>query len=238
MRAFAIAGLLLLSPAAALAADLPPAVAEATTYAPYDWTGLYIGGQAGYGWADTGSTVVQTVPPSPFPLRSSGSPDGAFGGGFVGYNWQLPSNVVIGIEADINGGNLQSSDPVTIAAPVVPVVTARSEIEWFGSVRARAGYAFDRFLPYVTGGYAFGQAKTTYASPFPGDSISASDTLSGWTVGAGLEYAITGNLLARIEYRYTDYGSSSSSVSNLFGAGTLGQEFTTNDLRVGVSYKF
>ena len=238
MRSFAIAGMLLLCSGAALAADLPLAVKAPVTYAPYSWTGLYIGAQAGYGWVDTDSNVVQTVPPSPYILRSSGSPDGAFGGGFIGYNYQLSNNVVVGIEADINGGNLKSSDPVTINAPVIPVVTARSELEWFGSVRARLGYAFDRLLPYATAGYAFGSAKTTYASPFPGDSISASDTLSGWTVGAGLEYAITDNILARIEYRYTDYGSSSSAVSNAFAAGTLEQAFTSNDLRIGISYKF
>ncbi|QFR32775.1 outer membrane protein [Ancylobacter sp. TS-1] len=240
MKALAIAGTLLLSSGAAFAADMPPApapVLKAAAYAPaFSWTGLYLGGQIGYGWADAESSL--SVPGNPDYATSSGSPNGFFGGGFVGYNYQFASNLVVGIEADINGGNLSSSDSASAFGIDVWNVTATHELEWFGSVRARVGYAFDRFLPFVTAGYAFGSTTTTYENnDLYGDRVSPSENVSGWTIGGGLEYAVTDNILARIEYRYTDYGDSSSYLPYYYSL-TVDHAYTTNDVRVGLSYKF
>ncbi|MCK0209191.1 porin family protein [Starkeya koreensis] len=233
--------MLLVSSGAVLAADLPSAapVLKAPAYVPaFSWTGLYLGGQVGYGWVDADSGLSQGF--SPNYATSSGSPSGVFGGGFVGYNYQFESNLVVGIEADINGGSLSSTDSISIFGVESLFAHAEHELEWFGSVRARIGYAFDRFLPFVTAGYAFGSAKTTYADDIPfGDRVSVSETLSGWTIGGGLEYAFTDNIIARIEYRYADYGDISSNVVvPPFITVGMDQKYTSNDVRLGLSYKF
>lgn len=237
MKTLALAATLLVSSGAAFAADLPasPApVMKAVAYVPaFSWTGLYLGGQVGYSWGDADSSL--SLLGLPDYATSSGSPSGVFGGGFIGYNYQFASNLVIGIEADVNGGSLSATDSVAVFGVPVFGATATHELEWFGSVRARVGYAFDRFLPFLTAGYGFGSATTTYAAS--GVRISPSETVSGWTVGGGLEYAVTDNILARIEYRYTDYGDLSSSVP-YYGNLTVNHSYTTSDLRLGLSYKF
>jgi len=237
MKAWAIAGTLLLSSGTAFAADMPPTpapVVKAPAYVPaFSWTGLYLGGQVGYGWVDAESSL--SAPFNPNYATSSGSPNGFFGGGFIGYNYQFASNLVVGIEADINGGSLESSDSVAVYGIPIWEITATHELEWFGSVRARVGYAFDRFLPFVTAGYAFGSVTTTYADY--DERVSPSENVSGWTIGGGLEYAVTDNILARIEYRYTDYGDSSSYLPYYYSL-TVDHAYTTNDVRVGLSYKF
>lgn len=237
MKALAIAATLLVASGSAFAADLPPApapVLKAVAYVPaFSWTGLYLGGQVGYGWADAESSL--SIPGSPDYATSSGSPNGVFGGGFVGYNYQFASNLVVGIEADVNGGSLDSTNSVTFYGVEIAEVSAKHELEWFGSVRARVGYAFDRFLPFVTAGYAFGSVQTSYMAS--NERVSPSENVSGWTVGGGLEYAFTDNILARIEYRYTDYGDVSSYLPYYYSL-TVDHAYTTNDVRLGVSYKF
>jgi outer membrane immunogenic protein len=238
MKALAIAATLLVASGSAFAADLPPApapVLKAVAYVPaFSWTGLYLGGQVGYSWGDAESSL--SLPELPDYLSASGSPNGVFGGGFAGYNYQFASNLVVGIEADITGGSLDASGSVSsIFGPAAWEVSAKHELQWFGSVRARVGYAFDRFLPFVTAGYAFGSVESTFMAP--GERVSPSESVSGWTVGGGLEYAVTDNILARIEYRYTDYGDVSSLLPNYSNL-TVNQSFSTNDVRLGLSYKF
>jgi outer membrane immunogenic protein len=225
-----------LTSGAAFAADLAPAPVEpvAPVYVPYSWTGFYIGAQAGYGWSNSDVTIRNAD--GSLAGRSSADGDGAFGGGFAGYNYQFDGGFVVGAEADINGGDI-NSDGNAIITPGgrFPGISAFSKMDWFGSARLRVGYAFDRFLPFLTGGYAFGDQKAGFEGLF---SASTSDTLSGWTVGAGLEYAITDHILTRIEYRYSDYGSQAGAVSSGGIPGSIDRDFKTNDIRVGVSYKF
>lgn len=110
-----------------------------------------------------------------------------------------------------------------------------TKLLWSGAVRARAGYAVDRFLPYLAGGIAFGQVKNSYGITVLNTTYSDKETLAGWTIGAGLDYAATDNLILRFEYRYTDYGS-----KDFDFAGTEGVSYKlkTNDIRVGIAYKF
>ncbi|WP_413993079.1 outer membrane protein [Labrys okinawensis] len=222
----------------AFAADLAPAPVEpaAPAYIPYSWTGFYLGAQAGYGWSNSDLTFIN--PDGSLAGKSSANGDGAFGGGFAGYNYQFDGGFVIGAEADINGGEIKSGREAIIVPGfgVAPANSAFSKMDWFGSARLRLGYAFDRFLPFVTGGYAFGDQKAGFTGI---TAASTSDTLSGWTVGAGLEYAITDHILARVEYRYSDYGSKRAGVvTNVGTTGFIDRDFKTNDVRVGVSYKF
>ena len=156
---------------AAAAADLsrryPPPPPAAPIYAPvYNWTGFYIGvnGGGAFGhstWDSAGG----------FNLT------GGLIGGTIGFNWQ-PGPLVLGIESDLDWSAISGS--TTNLCPL-GCKTANS---WLGTVRGRAGYAFDRIMPYVTGGIAFGNIKASTPG-FPGiDNAS-----TGWTVGAGLEVA-------------------------------------------------
>jgi outer membrane immunogenic protein len=152
----------------------------------------------------------------------------------VGYNHQFDGNFVLGAEVDANfsGAN---SDNNAFPAILGLGLTASSDLKWFGSARLRAGYAFDRLLPFLTGGVAFADYSGKTNDPANG---KISDTRVGWTVGAGLEYAITNNLIARIEYRYADYGRDTRSGPFAAGGDPVRLDLKTSDVRVGISYKF
>jgi outer membrane immunogenic protein len=89
-------------------------------------------------------------------ISSSLDPKGAFGGGYVGYNYQFSGGFVVGAEADINASAAKSDHNAFPAGPFGPGFSGEGDLKWFGSARLRVGYAFDRFLPFVTGGVAFG----------------------------------------------------------------------------------
>lgn len=202
------------------------AIVEEVVAAPlaFNWTGGYIGGQLGYVWGD-GDFVSDAG-------NANIEPDGWLGGIYVGYNYQATNNVVVGIDADFAWTGADDSAAAFVGP--VQVGTLDTELEWEGAVRARLGYAVDRFLPYIAGGVALGRLHgTAYngAGVYQGED---SDTNVGWTIGAGVEYAITDNVLFRTEYRYTDFGDFEGSVAG-FDSNT---DFTTNDLRIGISYKF
>jgi outer membrane immunogenic protein len=210
----------------ALAADVvtepPPEVEVAPVFS---WTGAYIGGQVGYLWgegdfdADDGSTAEI-------------EPDGWLGGVYVGYNYQFTNNVVLGIDADFAWTG--ADDSVTTFSGGAPFGTLDTELDWEGAVRARLGYAVDRFLPYIAGGVAFGQMDIEAFDLVPASLGSDDDTSVGWTLGVGLEYAFTDNIIGRAEYRYTDFGDFDFSVPG--GGATT--DLTTNDVRLGIAYKF
>ena len=104
---------------------------------------------------------------------------------------------------------------------------------WLATLRGRVGYAIDRWLPYITGGAAYGNVKASTSAPI-GAFTSASHNQLGWTAGVGLEYAFLGNWTAKIEYLYVDLGS--------FDAGPAptvnNVSFKENILRAGLNYKF
>ena len=179
-------------------------------YAPYNWTGFYVGINGGGGWGRSDFSV-------PFPTGSFDT-SGGLVGGTVGYNWQV-NQVVFGIEGDIDWSDIRGS-------AVCGVTTCETRNDWLGTLRGRLGYSFDRFMPYVTGGLAVGDIKTSIAGV--GD---ARDTKAGWTVGGGLEAAIVGPWTAKIEYLYVDLGR---------GGSVLGSDakFNTNLVRAGVNYRF
>ncbi|WP_269930228.1 outer membrane protein [Aminobacter sp. HY435] len=198
----------------------------------YNWSGIYVGAAIGYAWGD-----------SPFENRTGDyvqrtdyDPDGVLGGVYVGYNHQFANNVVLGIDADINaahltggGGEYSDND-----GPLVGLDTS-SKMNWNGAVRARAGYAMDRFLPYVAGGLSFGG----YEFELLGDNVlmfSEKETMVGWNIGAGIEYAATDNLILRAEYRYSDFGSKDYAELRGEEAGKI--KLRTHDIRLGLAYKF
>ncbi|MBM6582766.1 porin family protein [Microvirga sp. BT689] len=221
---------------AASAADLPSRAAPAPIYAPvpvFTWTGFYVGAQIGYGWNANDNDIVL---PSGFVVQSGDfgdSGDGFLAGVHAGYNYQLGS-FVIGVEGDVEGVFGDDDDDLVIVGPDGVVFTnygfAGNALDWQGSIRARAGFAFDRALIYATGGFAFAGVSGSFGLLDSGD-----DTLTGWTLGAGIEYAFTNNLTTRLEYRYTSYEGGDNFFDNV-SLGSNDIEFHT--VRAGLSYKF
>jgi outer membrane immunogenic protein len=222
---------------AASAADLPSRAAPlAPVFAPvpvFTWTGFYVGGQVGYGWNANDNDFVL---PGGFVVQSGDfgdEGDGFLAGVHAGYNVQLGS-FVVGVEGDIEGvfGDDDDEDVVITRDGVVftNYGFAGNALDWQGSIRARAGFAFDRALIYATGGFAFAGLSDGFG--IVGDD---DDTLTGWTLGAGVEYAFTNNLTTRLEYRYTSFDGG----SNVFNDVDLGDnEIEFHTVRVGLSYKF
>jgi outer membrane immunogenic protein len=206
-------------PFAASAADMPvkgarpyyKAMPSAIAY--YNWTGFYAGAVAGYGWGDsTWSVPAVSVRPKGWNL-----------GGTLGYNLQTGS-IVWGIETDLSWSNVKGSTTVGGA-------TFTTENGYLGTVRGRVGYSFDRFLPYLTGGLAYGNIK---AKVDPA-GLSATKTKLGWTIGGGLEYAFMGNWTAKAEYLYVDLGSMDPGFAAPVATSV---KFDEHLVRVGLNYKF
>src|SRR5665213_2111242 len=228
----AAAALLLTSmaPAVAQMSPAPPPPPMAPPPPPpmmmsaMNWSGLYAGVELGGDFANfPGSVTVGAIPGgagSTIPLYRSYSGSIA-GGGQLGYNWQFQNNWVLGGEVDFKGDGSQRVTTLGVArlfpfaAPFVANDSFRASTSWNGSARARLGYAWGPALPYITGGVAFADAslKSNFvplavgAVAFPGSSASDSTTLIGWTIGAGLEYALNPSWSLGAEYRYSDYGN-------------------------------
>ncbi|MGF7160900.1 outer membrane immunogenic protein [Rhodoligotrophos appendicifer] len=234
---------------AAVAADLSYPVEAPYVEAPivplaFVWTGIYIGGNVGYGWSDHDQNFPGCICEPPFDKGDytfSPNGDGFLGGAQIGYNYQFFNNVVIGAEADFQWTDIEGTAKDSDA---FGDYRYKSELEWFGTIRGRLGYAFDRVLVYGTGGAAYGKTKVSekYEDDFDAGfdyGYSGSDTKWGWAAGAGLEYAFTDNLTAKVEYLYVDLGKSKYSG---FYNGDFNEDptvkHTAQTVRVGMNFKF
>ncbi|MDB5650530.1 MAG: porin family protein [Hyphomicrobiales bacterium] len=248
----------LLATGGAFAADLPARVAAPAPYlaAPiFTWTGFYVGLNAGAAFNSNNNASVTTFGPlSPtfnpvYVSGNSGSDTNFTGGAQIGYNFQVGS-FVFGGEADINylhrnrGGSALFPAPINYSAGYDNqtdfALSNSGSANWFGTVRARVGYAFDRALIYATGGLAFGGKRgfnvnqrdsfeTTElvnfgpSGQFVSNPIrqlpSSSDRQTvGWALGAGVEYALTNNWSVKAEYMHIDLGRSTDMASTLQSA--------------------
>jgi outer membrane immunogenic protein len=271
----------------ASAADLP---SKAPAYTPpppvWDWTGFYIGVNGGFsgGKANTdfnaAPVIVDTTSGSftvpGFVGSESAKLNGPIGGGQIGYNWQFSPNWVVGLEADIQASGEKGSrqfsipfefffaPPGALQQRVLGSATTdyEAKISWFGTLRGRIGYTWDRVMVYATGGLAYGEVKlegTSTVSGTVGTAISPSTppafsidhaighshVNTGWTAGVGAEVALAGNWTGKFEYLYMDLGSLDDSdvatlrINSVTGGQTLTHTtFTDNIFRVGLNYKF
>ena len=214
----ACAGLLVAAMAGpSLAADMSrPSLMEPAPTSPFNWTGFYVGINGGYAWGKSSWT-------DPVTLATTGDFNftGALVGGTIGYNLQF-SQIVLGAEADVDASWIKGTDAT---------VCCETKNSWLGTARARIGYAFDRWMPFLTGGGAFGDVKMT-----PVGFASQTDTRFGWTAGGGLEYAFMGAWSAKIEYLYVDLGKASCNAASC-GVGN-DVTFKTSIVRGGVNYHF
>jgi outer membrane immunogenic protein len=194
----------------------------------FDWSGFYIGADAGK-LRSRGELLISTAIANP-------DPEGRVLGGHVGYRRQHPSGVVLGIEADVwrdSGG--EGIDPYASAPG-----QGGLDLKWGASGRGQAGYASGPLLIYATGGVAYisydGCAVHNVLAPCMPGSAYGGDSW-GWVVGAGLAFAFTNNLSARIEYLHADYGQEAVSTPGTAGGRTL-IDIKTRTVRGGISWKF
>ncbi len=194
-----------------------------------DWSGLYAGVQAGYGEGDAGGFA--TAVPA---IRFDSTPEGLLAGAFVGYNWQVSPSWVAGVEGDVFVSNISDFGPVNVA----PAQQVDQTLEAGAALRFRAGYTQGRYMPYAAIGGAAGEIELQTLNVAVGDP-SRNETLYGYTAALGLDVAVTSGSMLRIEYRYTNYGSSSTNATDLPGVVPITlDDFETNELRLGYALRF
>jgi len=234
-------------PASTMAVKAPPAPA------PYDWTGYYVGAHLGYaaGSSDWSAAASGTVSPT-----LTGSLDlynaydlfkgtGSYFAGFqAGYNYMLPSRLLLGIEADTSFPSTIAG-AATISSPSIGVASYSEQVEFSGTLRGRVGYAPGNWLFYATGGFAWSYdqfARTQLAGVPTGGTAQPGqvETLYmvprvGGATGIGVELALPPNWAVRLEYLYTDY--TWRSVNFPGGAQRFDSDLALQTLRVGVDYQ-
>jgi outer membrane immunogenic protein len=250
----------------AAAADLPAKSPTPPSEPPplphyFNWTGFYVGGNFGGGWttADfSGTTVFTGVTPSTF--SGSDSLSGILGGGQIGFNYEFPNSIVIGLEADGDWADINGSTSTCSSSAGVTTGCANNnaKLEDFGTVRGRLGHAWSNLLFYGSGGWAWGGSKTVstltcvgagcpaISTSFTGGNSTSSVDASGWAAGAGLEWAFARNWSVRLEYLHLQFDGVGE---KFISSGTVGAaRFTSlssttlnleaDTVRVGVNYLF
>jgi len=222
----------------AQAADLAaPPYTKAPAFEPAtNWSGFYLGADAGYGWGrnrhtDNNGGFWTFIPGA----TQDADLSGAVYGGQLGYNWQF-ANWVVGLEGQFNGGDLKRTD-LSNFFPTIDRLSTR--MDFTTTVSARFGYALNNWLPYVKAGYAGAQLKTRNFDIF-GANLSHTDWQNGFVVGAGLEHALTSNWIVGVEYNYMDFGKQTFSGVNVLRGGneSFQDHLTVSTVTGRISYKF
>ncbi len=204
----------------ALAADVIPLPAQ------YDWSGFYVGVQGSYDFGSASHSFSNGAP------SDNSNPRGIVGGVHAGYNFQA-NKILFGLEADAEIASVNGSFNNTTGFGSSGATHLYSD----ESLRVRLGLPMDRILPYVTGGVALGQVRFD-GGPSGGPCCGFNSAPIGYTVGAGIDYAVSNNVSARIEYRYTDFGTSTGGLAPAFTGVSMPTHLQTNAITLGLSFKF
>ncbi len=221
IRACLAIAALLIAPLAVQAADLrsPYKAPEYSAPSYFSWTGFYVGINAGYGFGNSDLTDALGTSTGDFNVN------GALAGLTLGYNYQT-GMWVWGLEADGDYSWIKGTTTTACGG------TCEIKNTWLATARARIGYAgWNRWLPYITGGAAFGNVKISDAFG------EGSETKFGWTAGAGLEYAFWSNWTTKIEYLYADLGTASCTAPSC-GVVDVDGKFNVHLIRLGLNYRF
>ena len=212
-----------------IAADLPSnlPIKAPVRSGIYDWTGFYLGGHVGYGGGGFG--------PGANPLPEQGvffphSVTGLIGGYQAGYNRQFSNHVVLGIEAD-------ASFTSPLDAPALTPAPFNTTLDYVGTVRGRIGYFFGTLLPYVTGGAAWGHGQVNFNDGTGNAILLRAQNQLGWTGGAGVEFAVSGNWTAKLEYDYIDLARRTYDLSD-GGVPGINVEPNIHLVKFGLNYRF
>jgi outer membrane immunogenic protein len=218
---------------AAFAADLP---ARPYTKAPvmavdpaYDWSGFYIGGHVGYLWGKT-RVVDDGV------LTEPGAPtNGVVGGVLAGYNWQR-GPLVLGIEGDFGWTNAHGTGIIINRPPAPPSTPNLYDMRWDSHFVGKVGFASGQWMIFGTGGLAVADLNFQEGFvPPAGPIILVGGKYVGFSLGGGVEYAFTRNLLGRLQYIYDDFGSKTYAAAD---GGIYRVSLTGQTLRGALSWKF
>jgi outer membrane immunogenic protein len=206
----------------------------------YDWTGFYIGVNAGVG---IGRDYTRLAIPGGLSFEASYlNPQGGLGGGQIGYNWQVPNSLfgglVFGVEADIQGTGMRDNFSCLIGCLPAQNLNFNQRLDWFGTVRGRVGIATGPVLSYVTAGWAYGSVKTTLTETIGTTAaFSSNQNRGGWTWGSGVEASLGGNWTGKIEYLWFTLGDR----LDLFTLNGFPQAMSTDIreqiFRVGLNYR-
>jgi outer membrane immunogenic protein len=237
MKRIVLAAAMALSAVPAFAADLPappPPPQAPAAYVPvaapiYNWSGIYVGINGGYGFGQSDWSTAGGIGTGNFDVN------GGLVGGTLGFNFQN-GPWVFGVEGDIDWSDINGSQTNTTICGIT--CTFQTQNDWLGTVRGRVGYAFDRVLVYATGGGAYGDIKATFSAA--GLSASTTNTEFGWTAGGGVEVGITQNFTAKIEYLFVDLanGAFTCPIAAACGAASIPVSFDASLVRGGLNYKF
>jgi outer membrane immunogenic protein len=197
-----------------------------------NWTGPYAGIEGGYGWGSNRQTD-----PTGF---NSGhySSSGGIVGGTLGYNWEMPNHLVLGAETDLSWANIAGQTSNAVCGGGAANYCESSLEGPFGTLRGRVGYSFGRIMPFVDGGLAYGKIHGGELGTTANGS--GSSMRAGWTVGGGVEAALTPKWSAKLEYLRVDLGSGHTFDDSFTGGGGAPENvhFDANVVRAGLNYRF
>ncbi len=245
--------LVLIIAPAARAADLP---LKATPFVErFTWTGCYLGAHVGGAWmrnsvadpvllvqdnANLGGPGFTTVGPASVGVDQ----DGAVVGGQIGCDYQFPSNLVFGVEGAVSGGTMKGSRLVALPDSPTDTALVSAKTDFVTAVTGRAGYAVDHWLLYARGGVAWANSKYSVTGTFNGGAgqglpfdFEGVSIRTGWTAGAGVEWAFARDWSARLEYDYYDFGSHTATMNDVAnGPGPLSFKTTMQTVKLGVNF--
>jgi outer membrane immunogenic protein len=209
----------------AVAADLwqpQPSIKDEGVYEQRSrWQGFYLGINGGYAWGDTNNAPFYNQGVYDGSLGEL-SPEGGFGGGQIGYN-AVFGRLLAGVEADVQAADIGDSAGFGAVS---------TNIDWFGTVRGRLGFVSDRTLIYATAGYAWADVESSFNTA--GFGITESDVLDGYVLGGGIEYALTDNWSAKMEYQYVDLEDRRLGIAG--DSTRIDPDF--HSVRAGLNYRF
>jgi outer membrane immunogenic protein len=211
----------------------PPVVAPAPVFT---WTGCYVGGHVGGGWGEKTVSAPALAPG----ISVTGDTSGFLGGGQVGCNFQVGGNWVIGFEGEGSAANIEGDITQTVLGITG---TARAQTDWIASATGRLGWSWDRWLIYAKGGAAWAGDQYSAFIPVFNEHLEASETRTGWTVGAGVEWAFWNNWSAKAEYNYYDFGTRTLTLTGTFTGAPIQVPGVEVQQRIsvgklGINYRF
>jgi outer membrane immunogenic protein len=228
------------------AADLPM---KAPAYVPppvYDWTGFYIGGNAGWGWDTVKSTEIAPGAGA-FPIGTAFTPrkeNGWLGGVQAGYNWQPAPNFVFGLEGEFTWSDITGTSVTISTVPRFAGFTSAStsKLKDFALGTFRLGYAADNWLFYGKGGVAWGQFNGSSIATNPNGTLFQTATFggidAGWVVGVGTEWGFAPGWSARIEYDHIFFDSRPVLINGTVNLTNTSSGSNVDLVRAGVNYRF
>jgi outer membrane immunogenic protein len=252
-----VAGLALAVAGPALAADLPQMPVKASFVQRFTWTSCYLGAHVGGAWMRNDVTdpvlLVQDNVNLGGPGFTTGGPttvgvneSGAVVGGQIGCDYHFPSNFVLGVEGAASGGTMKGSTVVPLPDSPPDTALVHVKTDFVPSLTARAGYAVDHWLFYAKGGVAWASSDYSVSGTFsaagaivPGIpfDFEGLSLRTGWTAGAGVEWAFTDDWSARLEYDYYDFGTHTATMNDAVnGPGPLSFKTTMQTVKLGVNF--